>query len=376
MTKNSSEDPSKPTRAAEIERGGSFQSIQALRGIAAVMVTIFHAGLRFDQSETTFRIGNAGVDIFFIISGFVMWTVAARRPGGPFAFLRRRFVRLVPLYWFWTAALIAAWAVLPSAFPRMHPTVGHVALSLAFLPHMSPDSGRITPVLGQGWTLNFEVFFYVLFAAALIFPSRARFGFMAAILLLLPLARHIVEVPAAALLSPLLVEFFGGIILARLVIGGLRPDALRCWSCVAVGVVLLIFAAPAADDDLARLFQYGVPAFLIVGGAVGAELNGSLSVGKLLRGIGDASYSIYLTHAFFISALGKLWPIGLAPWIFLVSATTLALLLGQAAYALVERPLLALLRGRRPRAANDQALGSRWSLLRILVWAITAVSGH
>jgi exopolysaccharide production protein ExoZ len=139
MTENSSEDPSNPTRAAEIERGGSFQSIQALRGIAAVMVTIFHAGLRFDQSETTFRVGNAGVDIFFIISGFVMWTVAARRPGGPFAFLRRRFVRLVPLYWFWTAALIAAWAVLPSAFPRMHPTVGHVALSLAFLPHMSPD---------------------------------------------------------------------------------------------------------------------------------------------------------------------------------------------------------------------------------------------
>jgi exopolysaccharide production protein ExoZ len=376
MTLRSTEDLSKPTRLSEIERGGSFQSIQALRGIAAVMVMIFHAGLRFDQSEMTFRIGNAGVDIFFIISGFVMWTVAARRPSDPLVFLRRRFVRLVPLYWLWTVAVIAAWALIPSAFPRMHPTVGHVALSLAFLPHLSPDSGRITPVLGQGWTLNFEVFFYVLFAAGLMLPSRTRFGFMVALLLLLPLARHVVEVPAASLLSPLLVEFLGGIILARLVIGGLRPDALLCWGCVTIGVVLLIFAAPAADDDLARLFQYGVPAFLIVGGAVGAELAGSLSVGKLPRWLGDASYSIYLTHAFFISALGKLWPTDLAPWIFLLSATTFALLLGLAAYALVERPLLALLRGVRPRAANGRAFGSRWSAHRILVWAIAAVSGH
>jgi exopolysaccharide production protein ExoZ len=376
MTQRSTEDLSKPTRLSEIERGGSFQSIQALRGIAAVMVTIFHAGLRFDQSEMTFRIGNAGVDIFFIISGFVMWTVTARRPDGPFAFLRRRFVRLVPLYWLWTIMAIAAWAVIPSAFPRMHPTVGHVALSLAFVPHTSPEGARISPVLGQGWTLNFEVFFYVLFAAALILPSRTRFGFMVALLLLLPLARHIVEVPAATLLSPLLVEFLGGIILARLVIGGLRPDALRCWACVAVGVVLLLFAAPAADDDLARLFQYGVPAFLIVGGAVGAELTGSLSVRKLPRWLGDASYSIYLTHAFFISALGKLWPIGLAPWIFLFSATTLALLLGLAAYVLIERPLLALLRAGRSSPPNDQPFGSRWSAHRILVWAITAVSGH
>src|ERR1700733_9294479 len=188
MTRRSTDDLSKPTRLSEIERGGSFQSIQALRGIAAVMVMIFHAGLRFDQSEMTFRIGNAGVDIFFIISGFVMWTVAARRPSDPLVFLRRRFVRLVPLYWLWTVAVIAAWALIPSAFPRMHPTVGHVALSLAFLPHLSPDSGRITPVLGQGWTLNFEVFFYVLFAAGLMLPSRTRFGFMVALLLLLPLA--------------------------------------------------------------------------------------------------------------------------------------------------------------------------------------------
>jgi exopolysaccharide production protein ExoZ len=335
--------PTDLTRICHLSTVGprnTFQSIQALRGIAAVMVAIFHAGLRFDHTETTFRVGNAGVDIFFIISGFVMWTVAARSPLGPTEFLKRRFVRLVPLYWLWTLLLIAAWSLFPAAFPRLHPTVSHVLLSLGFIPHLSPDVGRVMPVLGQGWTLNFEMFFYILFALTLTLPSRLRLVAIAAALLLLPFAGQVTNLPAATLLSPMLVEFLGGILLAWFVAGGLQLGTWRSWSCIIIGIILLIMAHPQPDDDLARLFQYGTPALLIVGGAVGLELAGNLPVGKLPRLLGDASYSIYLTHAFIISLLGKLWPATLAPSMFIVTATIVATSLGVFAYLMIERPLL------------------------------------
>jgi exopolysaccharide production protein ExoZ len=345
--------PPVPTEPHLADRGGTYLSIQALRGIAALLVTVFHAGLRFDPTEMTFRVGNAGVDIFFVISGFVMWTVTTRRPTPPLVFLGHRFIRLVPMYWFWTLVLIAGWAVIPSAFPRMHPTLSHVVLSMAFIPHLSPDTGVILPVMGQGWTLNFEVLFYILFAVTLLLPLRSRLAAITVTLLGLAVVGHFVATPAwpvTTLLNPLLVEFLGGIVLARLVLGGWRPHASWCWGALAIGVALLFLPAPAADDDLARLFQFGVPAFLIVGGAVGAEALGKLRIGRLPRLLGDASYSIYLTHPFAISLLNKVWPGWLPPWLFITVATVFAAVAGIVAFTVLENPLLALMRRRRPKS--------------------------
>jgi exopolysaccharide production protein ExoZ len=334
----------------------TFESVQALRGIAALLVVVFHAGLRVDLTEMTFRIGNSGVDIFFVISGFVMWTVTARRPTRPGVFLRHRFIRLVPLYWIFTLVTLAGWLIVPSAFPHMHPTRDHYLLSLAFIPHVSPDDGLIMPVLGQGWTLNFEMFFYILFAAVLTLPRSRRFATIGLILLALPVVGLLVRTPAVpvtSLLSPLLAEFLGGVVIARLVIGGVRVDPIWTLICVATGFVLLLCAAPAPGDDAARLLQYGVPAFLIVGGTVAAELNGSVRIGAVPRWLGDASYSIYLSHTFVISALGKIWPKWPPEWVFLATATVCAAVVGCAVYLLIERPMLALMRGKR-RTPTDK----------------------
>ncbi len=331
------------------ERHRTFLSVQALRGIAAILVVIFHAGLRFDPTEQTFRVGNAGVDIFFVISGFVMTTVTAGLPADPRGFLRKRCIRLVPLYWLATLAMITAWAIMPGAFPRMQPTAAHVLLSLAFVPHRSPDSGLIQPILGQGWTLNFEIFFYILFAAALLLPARRRLPAIMATLGILPLLGYVARIPAIAptdLLNPLLIEFLAGIALARFVAIGVRAPVGACWAFVALGVAMLVVAAPPADDDLSRLLQYGVPASLIVGGAIGAECAGSVQVGGWLRLLGDASYSIYLSHTFVVSMLGKLWPAALGSMCFIITATLLAVLVGVLVYWIVESPLLAALRRR------------------------------
>ncbi len=265
------EGSARPTRAAGAPPG-TFESIQALRGAAALLVVIFHAGLHFDPSEATFRIGNAGVDVFFVISGFVMWTVTARRPTSPTAFLHQRVIRLVPMYWVFTLAMLVFWLVLPREFPHMHPDPWHYLLSLAFVPHISPDTGQVLPVLGQGWTLNFEIFFYILFAAVLLLPSARRFGAITAMLLILPVSGLFLatpDIPATTLLSPLLIEFLGGILLAWLVADGVRPRIAWCWGAVAAGVVLLAFAAPGRNDNWARLLEYGLPALLLVGGLVG-----------------------------------------------------------------------------------------------------------
>ena len=329
----------------------TFQSIQALRGVAAVMVGLFHAGLRADPTGVLFGVGNAGVDIFFVISGFVMWTVTARRPTPALLFLRHRIVRLVPMYWIMTLAMIAAYTAMPSAFPRFHLSAGHILQSLAFVPHIT-DDGLNQPVLGQGWTLNFEVFFYLLFALTLTRRAR-RFGLIAALLSGLALLNLVVPAEDFALATtcdPLLVEFLAGICLARLVQDGRRPRLAWCWAAVALGVLwLAVLPTPEAGADWTRLLVEGVPAVLIVGGSVGAELGGGLRVGRLPLLLGAASYSIYLTHTFAISLTGKMAAgMRLPPALFMATAMVVAALLGIACYLLLERPLLAVLRD-RPR---------------------------
>jgi exopolysaccharide production protein ExoZ len=333
-------------------RRGTFESIQGLRGIAALLVTLFHAASRYDISENTFRVGNAGVDIFFVISGFVMWTVTVSRPTAPATFLRHRFVRLVPLYYVFTLALLAAWLVLPSAFPRMSPpTPSHILLSLAFLPHLDGD-GHVLPLLAQGWTLNFEMLFYAIFALALSLAGRWRLGFIAASLLSLPLLGLTIPkaalqmAPPLGLLSPLLVEFLFGVLVAHAVERDWRPLVALRWVCLTLGALALVLLPnPARDDDWARLLLFGVPALLVVAGALGFEIaSQNFRIGRWPLLVGASSYSLYLSHSFVLSVVGKVWPPGAAPWLFDGVASLMSILAAIAIYRLLEQPLQKMMR--------------------------------
>src|ERR1019366_7660876 len=105
--------------------------------------------------------GQQGVDVFFVISGFIMMQVS-RRETRPLAFLRARAIRIIPLYWLVTLA----WAMLHHATSWRD-----LLLSLAFVPHLAP-AGQESPVLMQGWTLVYDVSFYACFGAALVVPRR------------------------------------------------------------------------------------------------------------------------------------------------------------------------------------------------------------
>src|SRR5580658_5421280 len=143
-------------------------SIQALRALAATAVVAYHA---LQWGSGGFDVGRAGVDVFFVISGFIMWRVTSGRDVTPGAFLWRRVTRVAPLYWLTTLAVLAAALVWPGFLPEVRPGWRHLALSLAFIPHLDPR-GLPFPTLPPGWTLDYEALFYLTFAAALAGPRR------------------------------------------------------------------------------------------------------------------------------------------------------------------------------------------------------------
>jgi peptidoglycan/LPS O-acetylase OafA/YrhL len=115
----------------------------------------------------------SGVDVFFVISGFIMWVTTARR-GQPLEFYRHRLARIVPLYWLVTTAVVAILVVAPGAVQSGKVDVWHIVASYLFIPVVHPVTGLMQPVLVPGWTLNYEMFFYALFGVSLLLPRMTR----------------------------------------------------------------------------------------------------------------------------------------------------------------------------------------------------------
>lgn len=190
-----------------------------------------------------FEVGVLGVDVFFAISGFIMWSVTWNRLVTPGAFLHDRVTRIAPPYLLLTLAMYVIATTVPGVFPHILTPVSHLVLSLLFVPHPDPY-GTWYPLLVPGWTLIYEAGFYLLFAACLAVPKRHRFDTCICALILL----------ATALGLPRLLEFGLGIAVAR-------------WAMP--GVLALERHMP----------RWRLPVLL-----------------------GNASYGIYLTHVFVVAA--------------------------------------------------------------------------
>jgi exopolysaccharide production protein ExoZ len=343
-----------------------FLSIQYLRGLAALGVLLYHASLR---AGGAFGAGAAGVDVFFVISGFIMWTVSARRAAGPVDFLLRRAGRIAPLYWTVTLLVVGLDLLRPSLFPNMRLDPPHVILSLLFLPHRDP-MGDIAPVIVPGWTLNYECFFYIVFALTLILPAGRRAWTLTAALgglcllgLFLPRGRW---AAVDTYCDPLVLEFVAGAWLAKAAAGGRLGSSAAALAAIGAGVVILAVVAVTGADvrGWARLLYWGLPALLLVWGALSLEGAGRTPVLAPLKLLGDASYSIYLAHGLALSLAFKLIVgLGLPFAAQLAVAAPFGVLAGLACYQLVERPLLAVFHGRR-HASADGPWTAVWPFLR------------
>ena len=333
-------------------------SIQYLRAIAAMMVVLLHLHPQWE------RMGYAnvwpdwmagGVDIFFVISGFIMWITTCRKTPSPATFYYRRAVRIVPLYWLLSALVVAIMLVLPQVVQSARFDAWHVISSFFFIPTVSPFSGHFEPVLIPGWTLNYEMFFYLIFGAMLPLRERFRLGMTGLVLILLVLARPLVgqsDSVFAFYTSSIMLEFLLGMVLGySWAHGGMRFGVRTGWLLVAVGLVGMM-VLPYIGYALPRLVSLGFPATAIVAGALSLERAAKVPDIPWLHRLGDVSYSLYLSHPLVLSAVSQLWrrvipadtPMPVSLLGFSLLAVVATIVAAVAVYRLLERPLIGVFR--------------------------------
>lgn len=341
---------------------GKLTSIQILRGIAALLVIENHAvdtqiNLNIGQSlyQTLFYLENfgaVGVDIFFVISGFVITLTASRflRPYGFQDFLFKRLIRIVPCYWLSTLALVFMSRYFEiQSFGKLN-----IVQSLFFLPRFQ-DNDYYLPVLGVGWTLSFEMYFYLILGCLILFQVKQTK--VATICIVSGLAVLGLLIPNQNLsfihfmTSPLLLEFVFGCMIGIVYQSRFTVPRKVAFLTYSIGIVLLSLTAIYGCGhigeahllfknayEIKRVLVWGIPSAMIVLGLLWSEVAGKTFSSKALLLIGEASYSIYLFHWFALFCLEKIWNItGVQlPNLFVVLAVLFSTLLGILFYFSIE----------------------------------------
>ena len=336
---------------------GNIEGLQVLRAVAALMVVVYHARLSVPGSSGWPPFGASGVDIFFVISGFVMaYTTAKLSTPAPFderlaaagRFIRKRAIRVVPLYWLaliWTSRREVARGIVGKDLVK----------DFFFIPH--PNAvyhGWLAPTLQQGWTLNYEAFFYVLFAAAMLLGTAKIRGLLCCLAALavagywLSLIGWPVNDDSAAGIvrrfygDNIILEFGYGVMIERAVYGRFASGWPRwvSWLGLALGFILIALG----HDVWPRALTEGVPAALIVWTGIQAFAGTRSPVLELL---GAASYSIYLFHwASFgpvkplAAALAGMSEGSLKVALLMCAHIAMALFAGLALHLLIEKPFM------------------------------------
>lgn len=321
-----------------------LKSVQYLRAIAAMTVSIYHIG---NHAGVHFETGACGVDVFFIISGFIMWSVTSGKKISPQTFIIDRVTRIAPPYAVLTIVTYLTALYVPAIFPNMKTDFFHFAMSLLFVPHVDP-LGSSYPQIVSGWTLNYEMFFYVIFSFCLLIKEEARAMFSVSALVSLSVVGFFIDTKSPLVrtyTNPLLLEFCAGICLAK------KSNTLkRCnlyWGLLTLTVgVIALFAWQliyGMDPESYRFVIWGVPSLLIVAGLLIVDYHQKLFSIKTLSTIGNASFSIYLVNAFTVAASWRIMKNCSLP-IYYIVAVLVSTMGGIAFWWLVERPLTRFVR--------------------------------
>jgi exopolysaccharide production protein ExoZ len=351
---------SEPTSA------GRLGSIEACRGIAAATVVLYHAARHLNKiyglpSLTAFfQFGHAGVDLFFVISGFIILYVHYHDIDSPPRlrhYIGRRFTRVMPTYWVALALTIFIAAGGHTELPSVSDLFWSVSLA--------PSDHRL--LLGIAWTLRFELLFYAIFCILILhrITGLIVMAVWLAAIIVVATGHSVGPGPISLLTGTFNLEFFFGMAAAYTLRNRSIP-APKMWLMTGI----LLFAAVAISEGAAILdgyanyarLAYGIPSALIVIGAAEAGRQGRLPVPPPLRILGTASYSIYLFQFVFIGACWQAWmAIGLNQWMPHWAGFPLLALSGIVGGILMSRwieyPLIRVVRGRRREAQPRAAIG-------------------
>ncbi|ARV57666.1 acyltransferase [Nostocales cyanobacterium HT-58-2] len=293
--------------------------IQVFRGLAAVLVVLAHTDLIFNQNLgqdfffKIFNFGGSGVDFFFVLSGFIMFYIHQKDIGhqnklGTFLF--KRFTRVYPLYWVILTSKIFASFLFAYSPDTNNRGIGEFIK--AFL--LFPQDREIlsSSFLGVSWTLSFEIFFYLLFG--LLIWLKPKFSFPLITTWLIGVLLHFIgfiKLPQ----DNLLLKFIFSEYNLEFVLGCLAAYTLLNrkinYGIQFIYLGLFLYTLSAINYyykiiQISSVISFGIACTLLVLGASSLELRKSLNVPNVLLFIGNASYSIYLAHGFFINHMTKI----------------------------------------------------------------------
>jgi exopolysaccharide production protein ExoZ len=348
-------------------------SIQVLRAVAALAVTVAHTypivGREFGiETYPTLTTGAAGVDLFFVISGFIMVYTSEELFGkhsAPSTFFLRRLIRIVPLYWTVTTVLLV-YFLLRYGSPLEHSTTTIVA-SYFFVP-TADSAGPMAPLLPVGWTLNYEMFFYLSFAMVLIFDRNLAVVVISMLLCAFGLWGRSLALPGplSVLADPIILEFVFGMLVALAYQGGLKLPKPAALCLIMVGFCVIAASAIVDFASLSRVVVWGIPSACIVAGSVfvGDPVYPNF-VWRALGYVGTCSYSLYLTHGLVMNIpkhLGFRFAYS-QPALYAVMTVCLAIIFSIATYVVFERPVTTFLRNRFSSEASSK-FRARWTWRR------------
>jgi exopolysaccharide production protein ExoZ len=351
-----------------VSSSNQLAAIQVLRGVAAFAVAAAHAIQEVDRIfrrsgssfsyEHTLPLG-AGVDLFFVISGFVM--VYASRDlfgasGTAVGFMRRRMARIIPIYWMVTVIylFLSLFALVP--LNQSTPGFAETVMSFLFIPYQNAE-GLFRPVYSLGWTLNYEMFFYVLFALVLPLRRGLAVPLLAALLLALVLIGVFVPPSSQALhfwTRSIILEFAAGMIIATIALAGFKPSRSVALTLIVAAIAFFALGKmlPEVTADN-RAFLYGIPGAMLVFASLSFnDLDYSGFIGRLLVRLGDASYALYIMHPFAlrgVTVAAGAALVGLSPWLYMAISLTLACVLSFYVWRWFERPVTKALQGSKTR---------------------------
>ena len=336
-------------------------NIQVLRAIAAMLVVHAHVA-SFAGLDLAWTGGANGVDLFFVISGFIIAYVAALDSR---EFLLRRLIRIVPIYWASTLAIYALVVVAPQLFRSTSSDPVLLIRSLLFLPTGSSvhtSDGIPHPTLNGGWTLNYEMYFYVVYAVSLAISRTWATAVAIAVLVAVIAVVHatsLIESPVAAFYgNPIVFEFVFGMLAFhalrwigdRPAVGAHTVEKLGLVAAAIGGLVVLAFNYELLGDTSARWLYSGVPGFFVLFAAVLLERRHGLRItNRLAVMTGDASYVLYLIHVYVVLGVTRLVighhrfsevPGQLVDLVLIAIATTIAI----GIYRYFEQPILRVLK--------------------------------
>jgi exopolysaccharide production protein ExoZ len=332
-----------------------LNSLQAVRGLAAILVLLHHTTNLAVQKQGQqffngiFAPGNMGVDLFFVLSGFIIYYIHHKDIGKKDkykAFLSKRFIRIYPTYWIVALILLPLYFIIPSIGESYSRNPWYLIKSFLLFPQ------SVHPIVGPGWTLTHEMFFYLIFSLLILIkpkyskPIFISWLFISFCLFVSSFFFENSHYYLNFIFSSLNLEFAFGSLSAFLI---LRYNS-KFKFLLYFGLISVIISWSIkifTSVNIHEVISWGIPSALIIIGCVSYELDKNVKIPKIIKYFGDASYSIYLIHGFallaghYVFKYLDLYRYGSLSFLILA---IFSLFCGCIFHSIIEKPFLAYLR--------------------------------